>query len=62
MRGPSVLVSMASDMPSMIQHQADVDQLSELLPGLSSAVRSLARAAKTVPDASDIYVSVALLR
>jgi hypothetical protein len=30
--------------------------LPELLPGLSMAVRTLARAAKNVPEASDIYV------
>jgi hypothetical protein len=41
--------------------QQDGPQLPELLPGLSMAVRTLARAAKNVPEASDIYVSTSSL-
>lgn len=43
------------------QQQEDGLPLPELLPGLSTAVKTLARAAKNVPEASDIYVSTCQL-
>lgn len=51
-----------SDLPAAAQQQQHAGEsgppLAELLPGLSTAVRTLARAAKKVPEAAEIYVSL----